>query len=283
MQAYAQLIAEGWLTGTTGSGTRVADLPGPASAAGRRRAPGTTPRRRRRGSRSTCGPDAQTSVHSPERTGLRASAAPCPPHRTRTWTTPSPPACRCCAPRWPTVPAPGPGRRAPTPAAGFTRGLTLLGRPCRWASAARAVPGRARGRTWPPRTLALFFFFFFFFFPPPPPPWRRTGSCSRAARARRWPRGCGSAGWSCPGAARSAARGGGRARGVGAGGPAARDGRPDRAGTGAGVALQGLHADGYWRQPGGDRPAALIIGYATPPPHAWSRALEALAEVVQET
>ena len=50
----------------------------------------------------------------------------------------------------------------------------------------------------------------------------------------------------------------------------------------AGVALQGLHADGYWREPGGDRPAALIIGYATPPPHAWSRALEALAEVVQE-
>jgi GntR family transcriptional regulator/MocR family aminotransferase len=49
----------------------------------------------------------------------------------------------------------------------------------------------------------------------------------------------------------------------------------------AGVALHGPHADGYWREPGGDRPAALIIGYATPPPHAWSRALEALAEVVQ--
>ena len=50
----------------------------------------------------------------------------------------------------------------------------------------------------------------------------------------------------------------------------------------AGVALQGLHADGYWHEPGGDRPAALIIGYAAPPPHAWSRALGALAEVVQE-
>lgn len=49
----------------------------------------------------------------------------------------------------------------------------------------------------------------------------------------------------------------------------------------AGVGLQGLHAGGYWREPGGDRPAALIIGYATPPPHAWSGALEALAEVVQ--
>jgi len=32
VQAYAQLIAEGWLTGTTGSGTRVADLPGPGPA-----------------------------------------------------------------------------------------------------------------------------------------------------------------------------------------------------------------------------------------------------------
>ncbi len=31
VQAYTQLIAEGWLTGTTGSGTRVADLPGPGS------------------------------------------------------------------------------------------------------------------------------------------------------------------------------------------------------------------------------------------------------------
>ena len=49
-----------------------------------------------------------------------------------------------------------------------------------------------------------------------------------------------------------------------------------------GVDLHGLHAHGYWREAGGDRPAALILGYAAPPPHAWSRALEALAEVVQE-
>jgi GntR family transcriptional regulator / MocR family aminotransferase len=49
----------------------------------------------------------------------------------------------------------------------------------------------------------------------------------------------------------------------------------------AGLDLHGLHAHGYWREPGGDRPAALILGYATPPPHAWSRALAALAEVVQ--
>jgi GntR family transcriptional regulator/MocR family aminotransferase len=49
-----------------------------------------------------------------------------------------------------------------------------------------------------------------------------------------------------------------------------------------GLALHGLHAHGYWREPGSDRPAALILGYATPPPHAWSRALGMLAEVVQE-
>ena len=50
----------------------------------------------------------------------------------------------------------------------------------------------------------------------------------------------------------------------------------------AGLGLHGLHAHGYWRRPGEGRPAALILGYATPPPHAWSRALGVLAEVVQE-
>jgi DNA-binding transcriptional MocR family regulator len=48
-----------------------------------------------------------------------------------------------------------------------------------------------------------------------------------------------------------------------------------------GLGLHGLHAHGYWRQPGADRPAALILGYATPPSHAWSGTLDALAEVVQ--
>jgi GntR family transcriptional regulator/MocR family aminotransferase len=51
----------------------------------------------------------------------------------------------------------------------------------------------------------------------------------------------------------------------------------------AGLGLHGLHAHGYWRESGGGRPAALILGYATPPPHAWSPALGALAEVVQRT
>jgi DNA-binding transcriptional MocR family regulator len=47
------------------------------------------------------------------------------------------------------------------------------------------------------------------------------------------------------------------------------------------VRLHGLHAHGYWRDPGQDQPAALILGYAAPPPHAWSRALAALAEVLR--
>ncbi len=45
--------------------------------------------------------------------------------------------------------------------------------------------------------------------------------------------------------------------------------------------LHGLHAHGYWRDPGQDQPAALILGYAAPPPHAWSRALDALAAVLR--
>ena len=105
VQAYAQLIAEGWLTGVPGSGTRVADLPGAGLAGGSAPAAGggPDPSPAAAGSRSTCAPDGRTSVHSPERTGLRASAAPCLPRPTRTWTTPSPPGCRCCAPRWRTT------------------------------------------------------------------------------------------------------------------------------------------------------------------------------------
>ncbi|WP_064745487.1 PLP-dependent aminotransferase family protein [Pseudonocardia acaciae] len=47
-----------------------------------------------------------------------------------------------------------------------------------------------------------------------------------------------------------------------------------------GIRLHGLHTAGYWHRPGPERPAALIIGYATPPPHAWRRSLDALAAVV---
>ncbi|GAA4611177.1 PLP-dependent aminotransferase family protein [Actinoallomurus liliacearum] len=48
----------------------------------------------------------------------------------------------------------------------------------------------------------------------------------------------------------------------------------------AGLHLHGLHTAGYWHEPVGGRQAALILGYATPPPHAWRRALETLAELV---
>ena len=51
----------------------------------------------------------------------------------------------------------------------------------------------------------------------------------------------------------------------------------------AGLALHGLHAQGYWREPGGDQPAALILGYATSPPHAWSRALDVLADLLRRS
>ncbi|MFJ1763416.1 PLP-dependent aminotransferase family protein [Amycolatopsis sp. NPDC088138] len=51
------------------------------------------------------------------------------------------------------------------------------------------------------------------------------------------------------------------------------------AGLAAGLQLQGINAAGYWHSP--DRPeAGLIIGYATPPQHAWRPALDALAELL---
>jgi GntR family transcriptional regulator / MocR family aminotransferase len=52
------------------------------------------------------------------------------------------------------------------------------------------------------------------------------------------------------------------------------------AGLAAGVRLQGLHAAEYWHSPehGG---AGLIIGYATPPQHAWRSALDVLTEVLE--
>ncbi|TDE37172.1 PLP-dependent aminotransferase family protein [Nonomuraea mesophila] len=57
---------------------------------------------------------------------------------------------------------------------------------------------------------------------------------------------------------------------------AERERRLIEAGRRAGVRLQGLHAAGYWYEPSGDRPAALLIGYAAPPRHDWRRALETL-------
>ncbi|WP_328808347.1 MocR-like pyridoxine biosynthesis transcription factor PdxR [Nonomuraea montanisoli] len=54
------------------------------------------------------------------------------------------------------------------------------------------------------------------------------------------------------------------------------------AGRRAGVGLFGLHASGYWHEPSDERPAALVLGYATPPRHAWRHGLETLGRLVDE-
>uniref|UniRef100_UPI003F4977CC MocR-like pyridoxine biosynthesis transcription factor PdxR n=1 Tax=Nonomuraea sp. CA-252377 TaxID=3240003 RepID=UPI003F4977CC len=46
-----------------------------------------------------------------------------------------------------------------------------------------------------------------------------------------------------------------------------------------GVRLHGLHTDRYWHQ-GSRGPAALVLGYATPPSHDWPRSLQALAALL---
>ncbi|MBT2207089.1 PLP-dependent aminotransferase family protein [Actinomadura sp. NEAU-AAG7] len=63
-------------------------------------------------------------------------------------------------------------------------------------------------------------------------------------------------------------------------GSAEEEGRLVDTGRYAGLHLHGLHTEGYWHKPAGERPAGLILGFATPPPHTWKRALEALAELV---
>jgi GntR family transcriptional regulator/MocR family aminotransferase len=52
------------------------------------------------------------------------------------------------------------------------------------------------------------------------------------------------------------------------------------AGAHAGIRIHGLHTARYWHTPGDNQPAALIVGYATPPPHAWRHSLDALAELL---
>ncbi|MFC6937613.1 PLP-dependent aminotransferase family protein [Actinomadura yumaensis] len=76
-------------------------------------------------------------------------------------------------------------------------------------------------------------------------------------------------------------------------GSAAHERRLVEAGASAGIRLHGLHTLGYWHDsPAGtptgasgarpvERPAALVLGYAAPPPHAWRRALDALAKLVE--
>jgi GntR family transcriptional regulator / MocR family aminotransferase len=62
-------------------------------------------------------------------------------------------------------------------------------------------------------------------------------------------------------------------------GTAEREQRLITAGEHAGLLLQGLHVSGYWHTPQG-RPAALILGYATPPPHTWRRSLDLLTTLI---
>ncbi|WP_436771295.1 PLP-dependent aminotransferase family protein [Yinghuangia sp. YIM S09857] len=51
----------------------------------------------------------------------------------------------------------------------------------------------------------------------------------------------------------------------------------------AGLTLHGLHTAGYWHTPSPAHPAALVIGYATPPPHTWRAALDALPDLLTAT
>ncbi|RKN22244.1 PLP-dependent aminotransferase family protein [Micromonospora musae] len=56
-----------------------------------------------------------------------------------------------------------------------------------------------------------------------------------------------------------------------------------RAGHGQGLHLTGLHGSGYWHEPADERQAAaLILGYAAPPAHAWRTALTRLGQLVQQ-
>lgn len=50
-----------------------------------------------------------------------------------------------------------------------------------------------------------------------------------------------------------------------------------------GLSLHGLHTMGYWHAEDDDQPAALVLGYATPPAHAWRMALDRLTELLQAT
>ncbi|MFI7698202.1 PLP-dependent aminotransferase family protein [Nonomuraea sp. NPDC049480] len=63
-------------------------------------------------------------------------------------------------------------------------------------------------------------------------------------------------------------------------GSAGHEARLIEVGRYAGVRLHGLHGLAYWHRPSGERPAALVLGYATPPQHAWQQALDRLVEVI---
>jgi DNA-binding transcriptional MocR family regulator len=64
---------------------------------------------------------------------------------------------------------------------------------------------------------------------------------------------------------------------------AARERRLVAAASRAGLLVQGLHVNDYWHEPDEDRPAALVLGYATPPPHAWRPSIDVLSGVLLAT
>ncbi|MEU8258154.1 PLP-dependent aminotransferase family protein [Micromonospora inaquosa] len=57
-----------------------------------------------------------------------------------------------------------------------------------------------------------------------------------------------------------------------------------QAGRRQGLHLIGLHSNGYWHDPADERQAAaLVLGYAAPPAHAWQQALSGLSQLVHQT
>ncbi|MEU8153536.1 PLP-dependent aminotransferase family protein [Micromonospora sp. NPDC048986] len=57
-----------------------------------------------------------------------------------------------------------------------------------------------------------------------------------------------------------------------------------QAGRREGLHLIGLHSNGYWHDPADERQAAaLVLGYAAPPAHAWQEALSGLCQLVHQT
>ncbi|MCX5065863.1 PLP-dependent aminotransferase family protein [Micromonospora lupini] len=56
-----------------------------------------------------------------------------------------------------------------------------------------------------------------------------------------------------------------------------------QSGVRQGLQLIGLHGNGYWHDPVDERQAAaLVLGYAAPPNHAWQEALSGLRRLVQQ-
>lgn len=106
--AYADLVAEGWLTARQGSGTRVAEraVVAPASAPPRPRTPG--------GPVYDLVPGTPTSPPSRAPSGSRPPAEPSPRPRTTLSDTGTREAASNCAPRSRAT-SPGPAAYAPTP------------------------------------------------------------------------------------------------------------------------------------------------------------------------